>query len=310
VDPNAFEIVPLSFLEVLQRALLLCKRNFCGLVAVAAVPWIITALAVVYLIGFWQSLMPIPDSVGSSAIIVLFPMIIWTTVLLFEFAQTVLLQAISAAYIGRKIVPGKALLFGLVKMKTVAPTSFVFVFFMLLLGCGLGWIPSSLDFFLSDFLKDTFLAPLQRWLSIAILACFFGFVFVRVMLFDKVAAIENLDSLKALSRSWELLSGKATDTPWPRRYDVRMFFLVALWLFTSMGVFVIVEKLMYVCVVWVGPLLDYFANSWRPTLPALSALIASLFGSVATTVFYYDIRFRKDGLDPAAILAAAGTAID
>jgi hypothetical protein len=299
---GSFETVPLSLLGILQRALSICKRHFWRLAGVAGIPWMITALTAVYLIGFWRSLTPISDNLGAGGIIILLPMIIWSIVLVFEFAQTALLHAISSAYIGRKIVIGRALLFGLAKMKTVAPTSFVFVFFMLLLGCGLGWIPLSLDSLLSGLLKDTFLGPFTRDLCITLSGCLLGFVFVRMMLFDKVAAMENLDSLKALSRSWELLSGKAADKTLPRRYDLRMFLLIGLWLLISSGVFVVVGMLLNILVVWMRPLLDNYANGWVSTLTAVSGLFASLFGSVAITVFYYDIRFRKDGLDPATLL--------
>lgn len=308
--PETFDIIPLSFLGIIHKALLICKLHFWRLVVVAGVPWMITALTAVYLIAFWRSLMPISDNLGAGGLILLLPISIWSIVLVFVFAQTVLLHAVSKAYIGRKIGIGQALLFGLVKMKTVAPTSFVFVFFVFLIGCGLGWILLILGSLLSDFLKNTLLGPVKRELCIAFSVGLLGFVFVRVMLFDKVAAIENLDSLKALSRSWELLSGKAADTTWPRRYDLRMFFLIALWLLMSIVAFMLVGKLMHGFVAWMSPLPDNYANSWMSILTAVSGLIAGLFGSVATTVFYYDIRFRKDRLDPATILAPADTSLE
>ena len=168
---------------------------------------------------------------------------VWIAVLTFAFAQTSLIYATSNILTNQRIRAGRALVFGFLRMNKVAPTSFVLVLCLTILGAGLALILARIGLLLSDFVKDTALTRLHWWFSVVLFASLFGFVLVRVMLFNHVAAIERRDSLEALARSWRLLSGASDDGPWPRRYDARMLFLVALWAITSVGAFWVLEKI-------------------------------------------------------------------
>jgi hypothetical protein len=122
------------------------------------------------------------------------------------------------------------------------------------------------------------------------------------MLFDKVAAIENLDSFAAFARSEQLLRGKA-EGPWPKRYDVRMLLLLALWIITSVAAFLLFEKLFQIGAELLKPGPADFLTDWAGMPALVGSLVVSLFGSVAVSLFYFDLRFRKDGFDPVSICA-------
>jgi hypothetical protein len=121
------------------------------------------------------------------------------------------------------------------------------------------------------------------------------YVTLKLLLFDKIVIIENVGYTSALSRSWNLLSGKAAG-PWPRGYILRFFLLTILFTLIAVTIGWVFQTPAALIAAFL-PMPDLAKTVLTQLLGTLGSLIATVFGSVCMVIFYYDVRNRKEGFD-------------
>ena len=302
VTVPAFEIEPLTLGGILDRSFQICRIQFWKLLAITAIPWLIgIALAVAVVLAAVVAgitthfVADIPPwflvLVGTPVIIAL--LIAW--MLLFYISQGALIHAVSSIYLGRNVVVGDAYRFVWPKLGKFFWTSSLFVGGVLvLLFCAT--IAGVLFFVLIRLLTDS-----DAWAAVATsffaLPLLFGVSYppIKWSLADKVVIIEDIAYVKALLRSWRLMTGKI-DGPWPRGYFTRWSLLFVLFLLINIGISLLFQ--MPVTVIQIAaPKTAIWMTIFGEVAKTVGSLITGLFGSVCWVVFYYDIRNRKEGFD-------------
>jgi hypothetical protein len=118
----------------------------------------------------------------------------------------------------------------------------------------------------------------------------------KLLLFDKAVIIENVAYVKALRRSWTLVSGKAEGS-WPRGYFLRLIILLHLFIFINIAISLLFGTPAALIAALFPESLKLVGEVVAQLLKNTGSLVAGLFGSVCIVVFYYDIRNRKEGFD-------------
>lgn len=291
-------IEPLTIGGILDRTFQICKAHFWKLLAIVGIPWVITAAItlglalVVGIVGLTAHNLghfaPWILIVGGIAVI---PSVVIVLVGLFYLAQGAMIYAVSMMYLGKKILVKEAYRFVLSRLGRFFLTSclftlaaFGFVLAPLLIGVIL--------YFLFKALTSSGWWSAIAWLPLSVIPMY---GIAKLLLFDKVVIIEDDAYVKALTRSWNLLSGKAEGS-WPRGYFVRLVVLLNLFILINMAISILFRVPGVVVSVlisepqWLGTIINQVLSS-------LASIIAGVFGSVCMVVFYYDIRNRKEGFD-------------
>jgi len=235
------------------------------------------------------------------AVMGFFMLIAAPAIVFFLCAQGAIVHVVSCIYAKKKIVLRHSVIFGLKRIGDYIVGAFIFMFWVGIIN-SLAFLPVTLvAVFLSPLLGKNLDISVHLF-GIALLAEFF--VVCRYMLFDKVMTVEGLGSVESLKRSWRLLSGKSTG--WLRRNHFKMFILSIVWVGASVCTYWLWAKVLDICQPHLQPLLPDFKQTYRPMLLVFGVFPVILLGSVATTIFYYDIRRHKEGFDPSTVSQVKG----
>ncbi|MDQ7784706.1 MAG: hypothetical protein RDU20_17625 [Desulfomonilaceae bacterium] len=293
-----FEIEPMTLGGILDRAFQMCRAHFWKLFAVVAIPWLIT-LAMFAVIGVAAVLVGLNirtlDSVSTWVLIILgvtvVPSVAVIAIALFYLSQGAVIHAVSSIYLGREILVRDAYRFVLARLGKYFLTSMLFLLavFGLLVGpviIGVGF------YFLFALLTSSGWWSAVTWLPLIFLS---AYCVIKLLVFDKVVIIEDIAYGKALSRSWNLLTGKAEGVR-PARYWVRFYLLILILILINIAISILFETPATVLGL-AAPQLQLYGSIIGQVLKTVGNVIAGLFGSVCMVVFYYDIRNRKEGFD-------------
>ncbi len=305
---GGFTLQPLSLGGILDRTFQICRGNFWKLLAIAAIPALISggmtligALAVAIVGLTWQSLQGLSPWILIVGAVLLIPSIVLVLIGLIYLSQGALIHAISFIYLGREVRVREAYRFVLARLGRFVLTSFL----MALAAMGFVFVP----IFLGAIFYFVFSLLISGWKLIVLMVFASLFLLViplygiaKLLLFDKVVIIENKAYITALKRSWDLISGKADDG-WPRSFFIRLVVLLHVSFFIILTIYVLFQT--------PGALLSMLLSEWRLPVNILSQLlttignvVGTLFGSVCLVVFYYDLRIRKEAFDLNMMLAA------
>ncbi len=298
----AFDIEPLTLGGILDRSFQICRMQFWKLLAILAVPWLIgvalaVALVLVAVIAgvtahFSAGIPPWTLIVVGVPVIIAF-LIAW--VLLFYIAQGALIHAVSSIYVGRDVIVGEAYRFVWPKLGKFFWTSVLLVLAVLGLMIA-GTIAGVLFFILVRWLTDSGIwAGVATSLVALPLAFAVSYPPIKWSLTDKVVIIEGQAYVKALQRSWHLMTGKV-EGPWPRGYFTRWTLLFLLFLLINFGIALLFQTPATVIQI-AAPKASVWVTIIAQAAKTMGSVVASLFGSVCWVVFYYDIRNRKEGFD-------------
>jgi len=291
-------IEPLTLGGILDRTFQICRAHFWKLLAIVGIPWVITAMItlglalLVAIVGLTaQNLGDLAPWILIVAGVALLPSLVILLTGLFYLSQGAMIYAVSMMYLGKRIFVKEAYRFVLARLGRFFLTSclfvlaaFVFVLAPVLIGIIL--------YFLFKALTSSGWWSAVAWLPLSVVPMY---GITKMLLFDKVVIIEDVAYVKALSRSWRLMTGKA-DSPWPRGYFVRFVILLNLFILINMAISIVfrtpgaVLSLLLSDPQWLGTVVNQ-------VLTSIGSLVAGVFGSVCMVVFYYDIRNRKEGFD-------------
>jgi hypothetical protein len=293
-----FEIEPMTLGGILDRAFQICRGYFWKLFAVAAIPWLIT-MAMFAVIAIVAVLVGINfRTLGSTSTVVLIilgitviPSVLVVAIALFYLSQGALIHAVSSIYLGREILVREAYRFVLSRLGKYFLTSMLFVLAVFGFTIVSAVIVAIFYFLFAQFTSSGW------WSAVTWLPLFFlcWYCITKLLIFDKVVIIEDIAYGQALSRSWNLLTGKAEGV-WPSRYWVRFNLLISIFVLINITISLIFQTPATVMKLTV-PHIQLYASILEQILSQLGNLIAGLFGSVCMVVFYYDIRNRKEGFD-------------
>lgn len=297
---GGFQIEPLSLGGILDRTFQICRRHFWKLMAIIAIPWLVTfivalaALGVIGVVAAGFTLQSLKELSGWAIVLLavtVVPSAIVVVVTAFYLSQAALIHATSCVYLDREILVGEAYGFVLNRLGKYFLTSMLFVvvcgalvFFPIIIGAFL--------FYLSEIVLSSGWWSVITWPLLALVPTY---GILKLLLFDKVVIIEDVGYAAALGRSWRLVTGKAQGD-WPRGYFLRLVILLHLFLLISITIslFFSIPASLFPLLVpeWkiVGQILDQVFRN-------VGSLVGGMFGSVCLVVFYYDIRNRKEGFD-------------
>jgi hypothetical protein len=300
-DGEIPSIKPLSLAGILDRSFQICKENFWPLFGILAIPFV--AIFALFLIialiaaaaGFAAFGIGGKDaSIGAAAIVgVMFGLGALVVIfVLFYLSQGAIVHAVSQVYLGRKIGitasyrfiwerAGKFILTSL-QMALIVMAGMMGLFIVGLALFGLFYLITGSGWWSAIFWIPLFLIP--------------TYAIPKLMLFDKVVVIEDLAYMKALQRSWELVSGKGEGS-WPRGYWLKLIVLLHVFLFINIAISMIFFIPTYALELMAPKFLLIAVKIFSQIINNIASLIASMFGSVCLVVFYYDIRNRKEGFD-------------
>jgi hypothetical protein len=202
------------------------------------------------------------------------------------------IHAVAGIYSGKAVGVADSYRFVFRRLGRFVLTSMLFVLVILLLVAVPAVVGAAL-YFLFKVLTPSGWWSVLLW---PLLLIPLAYAFPKLMLWDKVVIIEDLAYMKALTRSWDLVTGKA-ESPWPRGYFIRLIILLHLFLLIYVGVSLVFET--------PGALLTYLTPQsikilgriLGQLLSSAGGLVAGIFMSVCLVVFYFDIRTRKEGFD-------------
>jgi hypothetical protein len=239
-NPNGsgFLIEPLSLGGILDRTFPICREHFWKLFAIEAV-WgaaltlvgigaiIVAAVAGVtaQALGKMSTWMLIP--MGA----VLVPVAVLTLAALFFLSQGALIHAVSSVYLGREVRIRQSYSFSLGRLRKLFFTYTVVILAVvlrLLLVVVLGAVAYYVLLEISSSKIWAVILAAPFWLVL-------GYIptqaFIKMMLADVVVIVEDMGYVKAINRSWDLVSGEAEGN-WPRGYFLRLLILFHLFLLT------------------------------------------------------------------------------
>lgn len=297
-DSGIVDIEPLTLGGILDRTFQICRSNFWKLLAVVAIPWLVTAaiaIASAVLVGVvgltWRSLGGLPLWILIVAGVALIPSIAVVMIGFMYLAQGAMIHAVSSVYLGRQIMIKEAYRFVLGRLGRFFFTSCLFV----ISAVGLTVFPilmGVLLFYLFQELTSSGWWSALTWLPLSLIPLY---GITKLLLWDKVVIIENGAYIGALKRSWGLLSGKA-DSPWPRGYFLRLVILLNIFMLVYLAIHLLFRTPALLIALLI-PEPRFLGTVVEQFLTSASSLVAGIFGSVGMVVFYYDIRNRKEGFD-------------
>lgn len=297
-SPGPLEIEPLTLGGILDRTFQICRRHFWKLLGILVIPWlatvglvaIVTAAVGVFVLTeqtlgqtpVWLLLVVV--TAGAALLIVL--------VALFYLAQGALIYAVSCVYSGLDVLVGKAYGFVFKRLGRYVLTSLLFltaiVFVMIVTT-----IAGLVLYFMAELLT-----PSGWWSAVTWPLLLFvpAYAIPKMLLFDKVVIIEDTAYTAALSRSWNLLSGKA-EGPRPRGYFVRLIILFHVFILINIAISLLFEAPAALLTLVFPDSLKVAGQIIGQFMSSAGNLVAGIFAAVCLVVFYYDIRNRKEGFD-------------
>lgn len=299
-DVPSIDLEPLTLGGILDRGFTLCRNYFWKLLAIVAIPFVLTlgiivvALVVLGIVGFtfWQGLgeMSIPLII-ITGIVVLIPAVV-VLIVVFYLSQGALIYGVSLAYLGREIAVREAYEFVFQRLGRFILTSMLFV--LALFGTIL--VPVVLGLML--FFIFRMIASSGWWSALTwpFLLLIPTYAIPKLLLFDKVVIVEDRAYVDALQRSWDLVSGKA-EAPWPKGYWLRLVVLLHVFIFISLAIAILVSPLQLILTAILPESLAIVGSGLGQLLSGIGSLLSDLYISVCMVVFYYDIRNRKEGFD-------------
>ncbi|MFH0823015.1 MAG: hypothetical protein V2B18_09710 [Pseudomonadota bacterium] len=297
VGPEDFE--PLSLGGILDRGFNICRAHFLKFMTIMVIPWAITIAIIVGVVAlavpiaasarYWDdSHLLIAAFVALGAFIALCMVSLGVMYL----SQGALIYAVSSVYLGRRIAVGEAYRFVFSRLGRFVGTTLLFLVSALVLVAAV-LLMGFIFYLISKSLTGSGRWSIFTW---PLLLTIPFYCLPKFLLFDKVVIIENRGGFRALARSWDLVSGQAEGS-WPRSYWTRLVILLNLLFILQVTIsllFGLPTELMqllspdYLRLVWwgIGQILGLFGG-----------LVATMFVSVWTVLFYYDIRNRKEAFD-------------
>ncbi|MGB6064013.1 MAG: hypothetical protein WBG50_04350 [Desulfomonilaceae bacterium] len=292
-------IQPLSLGGIIDRTFQICRRHFWKLLAIVGIPYLVVAglfliIAIIAAVAglTWGTLRGIPTWAWITAAVTVIPSVVVVMLAVFFLSQGALIYAVSSVHNGREFRVGDAFRFVLARLGRFILTYFLFVvvtcaalLLAMLLGAAL--------FFISREILHSGWWSVITW---PVLAGLWLYVLAKLLLFDKVVIIEHTAYISALERSWRLLTGKAAET-WPRGYLSRLTILLILFVLISVAI-TLIFQVPAAIIAALMPESRIVGTVLQQLLSNIGGLIGGLFGAVSLVVFYYDIRSRKEGVDP------------
>jgi hypothetical protein len=210
----------------------------------------------------------------------------------FYLSQGAVIHAVAGIYSGKAVEVADSYRFVFRKLGRFVLTSALFVLVILLL-IVVPFVAGGALYFLFKVLTPSGWWSALLWPFLLIPA---AYAVPKLMLFDKVVIIEDLAYMNALTRSWNLVTGKA-ESPWPRGYFIRLIILLHLFVLINLGVSLVFEVPGAVVQLLLPGSIKILGQILGQVLSSAGNLVAGIFGSVCLVVFYFDIRTRKEGFD-------------
>ncbi len=293
-----FEIEPMTLGGILDRGFQLCRGYFWKLFAVVAIPWLITMamFAVIAIVAILVGVNFRTLSSASTGLLIVLgitvvPSVLVIAIALFYLSQGALIHAISSIYLGREILVREAYRFVLSRLGKYFLTSMLFILAIFGFTFVFGAIAVIFYILFAQFTSSGWWSAVT-WLPLAFL---YVYCIIKLLIFDKVVIIEDIAYGKALTRSWDLLTGKAEGV-WPSRYWIRLYLLILIFILINLTISFLFQT-PAVVMKFTVPSLQLVATILEQILKNIGSVIAGLFNSVCMVVFYYDIRNRKEGFD-------------
>lgn len=297
-ERDMYALQPLSLGGILDRSFTICRTQFWKLVSIAAIPYLILVAAILVVIvvfgvaGFTAyGLGTASKGVFILLAVLLIPSTIVFVTTVFYIGQGAMIHAVSATYLGEEVLVLKSYRFVMSRLARYLLTLLLFglaVFGSVVAVVGFG----TAFFFLFQELTSSGWWAALTWLPLSLIPMY---AIMKLLLFDKVVLIEDMAYVKALKKSWSLISGKAEGN-WPRGYFLRLLILLhlfALIYFTIWMLFQFPATMIQILL----PQRMLIVTILGQVLSNAGGIIAGLFFSVCLVVFYYDIRIRKEGFD-------------
>ncbi|MBI5252271.1 MAG: hypothetical protein HY912_22480 [Desulfomonile tiedjei] len=297
-QPEDVSLEPLTLGGILDKTFQICRANLWKLLAIAAIPWLITGLItvalaiVVGIIGLTvHNITNMSITMLVVAGVLIIPSAIVFFIAMFYLAQGAMIHAVSSTYLGRKINIKESYGFVFDRLGKFVLTSLLFTL-MIFLATAMISVAGTGFYFLFKIVTPSGWWSAVTWIP---LFCVLIYLIIKFVLFDKVIIIEDVAYMGALRRSWSLLTGKA-EGGWPRSYWGRLVVLLnlfALISFTIAWLFQMPASL----VAALFPLSQLAKTVLTQVLSNLGSLFGQVFGAVCLVIFYYDVRNRKEGFD-------------
>ncbi|AFM27622.1 hypothetical protein [Desulfomonile tiedjei] len=289
---------PLSLAGILDQTFQICRNRFWKLLAIAAIPYCIM-IALIILAGiialiFGLTDMSFIDDFTPALLIAgifLIPTALVLFIALFYSSQGALIFAVSVSYLGKQISVRESYNFVFARLAKFILTSLLFTI-MILLSLALAVTIGIVLFFVFQAFTSSGWWSAFSWLPLMIIPFY---VILKLLLFDKIVIVENVAYMGALSRSWNLLSGKAAGS-WPRGYALRLFLLTLLFMLIAATISWVFQTPAALLTAFL-PLPEFAKTVLTQLLGTIGSLIATVFAAVCMVVFYYDVRNRKEGFD-------------
>ena len=296
--PEEVSLEPLTLGGILDKTFQVCRNNFWKLLAISAIPWLVTAIIAIVLAIIVGIIGLTVQSVSQMSItmlvivgVLLIPSAIVLFVCLFYLAQGAMIHAVSSTYLGKQINIKESYSFVFGRLGKFVLTSMLLT--LVILGVIFMTIVAGVGFFyLFALITPSGWFSAITWLP---LFCVLIYVIFKLLLFDKVIIIEDIAYSGALKRSWKLLSGKA-DGPWPRSYWLRLAILLILFTLISVTISMLFQMPASLLTV-LFPLSQLTKTVLTQVFSNLGSIFGQMFGAVCLVIFYYDIRNRKEGFD-------------
>ncbi|MEW6350964.1 MAG: hypothetical protein AB1646_18050 [Thermodesulfobacteriota bacterium] len=299
------EMTPLSTIGVLRRTWFICRAHFSKLASLSILPWLCVAWLSVYVDLLVREIVGYVYSPGThemaASLFLLIPLLCWVPLIFFLVGQGVLIYAVTRICVGQEVRFGHAYWFSLRRLGRIIPEAFAFAFIPFLVAYAVAWlVPFMIA--LSDLLASAEPPGPVRlkeviWLLFALI---YGYVLIKVALFDKVLFLEKEKGSSApMKRSRQLVRGKA-DGVWN---SWRVFVLGSIGSGIVLAASLLARTTFQAVSLWIQLQKAQFDAEWLLSFVTMfGGLVGTLFCSVGLIVLYLDIRFRTEGLDPKSIV--------
>jgi hypothetical protein len=299
-ERHGFLIEPLSLGGILDRTFQICRAHFWKLFTVQAVWGVALALFGIGVIIVAAVLGVTAEALGKTppwTLIpmgaVLIPVAGLALTALFFLSQGALIHAVASVYLGREVRVRESYSFAMGKLRKLIFTNAIAILVVglrLLLVLVLGIVTYYIFFEISSSSLWAVLLSVPFWLVLAYIPMQ---AFIKMMLVDVVVIVEDTGYVKAINRSWDLVSGKA-EGRWPRGHFLRLLILFHLFILIAVAVHVLFEVPAHLTGMILPQTVSQILNE---VLSNVGSVVAGLFSSVSLVICYYDIRSRKEGFD-------------
>jgi hypothetical protein len=278
---------PLSVTGILNRTFDICKTHFWNLAATSGI--LSLALGTVRIAC---TMAPESDSIHDYMLAGPGHMANLVLILGAFFQQGAVVYAVSSIYLGRETPIRDSYRFAWRKARQLVLTAALVLLILFGLTCAFiiagAIIVGMASWMISITYAKVIIIPL-----LLVLLCVWLYVLIKSGLFVEMIVIEGASYSNALRRSWNLLSGQASNK-WPKGYFPRFAILFAIDLLIYFGI----------CILFEAPGMAMWSGGLKASgmfVSQLAEIIADIlggtFGTVCGVVFYYDIKSRKEGFD-------------